>query len=251
RADESARAPHRTPTAAPVDTAADTGSTPRQQTPRVPRWAWILSGVGLVAIGFVAVFIATTLAQDTPPEGDRVAHRDTPGASTAHADPVPTAAPDTAPVATSAPQNGGDAVPTAVTTPNVPEEEPDVRVAEADTSPAPPSDAQVAVGEPPDGQAPPPEAAVAQDDSAAVALAAQPVKTTRRAVGEGTVAISARPYANVLIDGKPAGTTPLASQPLRAGRHKLTLVHPTYGTKTRVVTIKAHELTHVLVNMEE
>jgi serine/threonine-protein kinase len=56
--------------------------------------------------------------------------------------------------------------------------------------------------------------------------------------GVGYVNIYAEPWANVIIDGKAAGTTPLARLPLAAGTHRVRLQHPPATRVDRVVRIE-------------
>jgi len=54
---------------------------------------------------------------------------------------------------------------------------------------------------------------------------------------EAYLTINARPWAQVLIDGRPVGNTPLLRVPVKPGRHKVTFVHPTLGTRQTVVEL--------------
>ncbi len=53
------------------------------------------------------------------------------------------------------------------------------------------------------------------------------------------VNINARPWADVTIDGKPAGQTPLANVSLTIGPHEITFQHPQFGQRTERVTVAA------------
>jgi serine/threonine-protein kinase len=57
----------------------------------------------------------------------------------------------------------------------------------------------------------------------------------------GSLVLRIRPYANVFLDDKPLGETPLPPQTVPAGKHKLKLVNPTLGTVTLDVVIKPGE----------
>jgi len=56
---------------------------------------------------------------------------------------------------------------------------------------------------------------------------------------EGLVSINALPWANVSIDGKPVGTTPLGNLKVAVGQHEITWRHPTYGQRRMTVQVSA------------
>lgn len=61
--------------------------------------------------------------------------------------------------------------------------------------------------------------------------------TTTTAAGTGTISINAIPACNVLVDGRPVGTTPTRwTGP--AGTHTVMFVHPQYGRKMQSVVVK-------------
>jgi Spy/CpxP family protein refolding chaperone len=60
--------------------------------------------------------------------------------------------------------------------------------------------------------------------------------------GHGTVTIATTPWAEVYLDGKKIGTTPIAKIKIPAGKHKLTLVSPDLDVKiNKTFTIGAGE----------
>jgi hypothetical protein len=65
------------------------------------------------------------------------------------------------------------------------------------------------------------------------------------AMPDGRININAVPWAQVLIDGEPAGETPLANLPLAVGEHQITFRHPQLGEQTQRVIVKADGLTRV------
>ncbi len=65
------------------------------------------------------------------------------------------------------------------------------------------------------------------------------------AVPNGRVSINAAPWAEVDIDGTPAGETPLANLSLPIGTHEITFRHPQLGTKKQTIVVKADGLTKV------
>jgi hypothetical protein len=62
---------------------------------------------------------------------------------------------------------------------------------------------------------------------------------------DGRVSINAVPWAQVLINGRPAGDTPLANLPMTVGEHQITFRHPQFGEQTQRVIVKSGVLTRV------
>jgi len=238
RTGESALPPHRTPSAAPVDTAAETGSRPRQSAP-LPRWVWILGAVGLVAIGFAVTVLVAGLDSGPPPGPEVAVHVTPPAAPGEHG--ITPVAPD--------------AGPTDVTTANTDEDTGATTVAEADTTRE--ADAAVALAAAPDtrtAEAPDTHVAAAPPDTTAPVAVAHVPKTpktaTRRVVGDGTITVSAKPYATIILDGEELGTSSFVTRKVRAGRHKLEFVHPNFGTRSKTVTVRPDKTTKVRMDME-
>ena len=69
--------------------------------------------------------------------------------------------------------------------------------------------------------------------------------TVNIAVPNGRISINAAPWAEVDIDGKPAGETPLANLSLPIGTHEVTFRHPQFGVKKQTVVIKVDGMTRV------
>jgi hypothetical protein len=65
------------------------------------------------------------------------------------------------------------------------------------------------------------------------------------AVPNGKISINAAPWAEVEIDGTPAGETPLANLSLPIGTHEITFRHPQLGVKKQTVVVKVEGLTRV------
>jgi serine/threonine-protein kinase len=66
----------------------------------------------------------------------------------------------------------------------------------------------------------------------------------------GTLRINSRPWAQVIIDGRPIGNTPQLNIPLSPGSHKVKLVNPQLGmTKNITVDIKAGKPTTKIVEL--
>lgn len=68
---------------------------------------------------------------------------------------------------------------------------------------------------------------------------------------DGRLNINARPWADVLIDGVPAGQTPLANVALGLGPHQITFRHPELGERTEHVVVSAKGVSRVAVNLEK
>jgi hypothetical protein len=59
------------------------------------------------------------------------------------------------------------------------------------------------------------------------------------AIPNGSVSINALPWAEVTIDGKPAGPTPLGNLSVPIGTHEIVWRHPQLGERKRVVSVAA------------
>jgi hypothetical protein len=68
---------------------------------------------------------------------------------------------------------------------------------------------------------------------------------------EGRLNVNARPWADVLIDGIPAGQTPLANVALAIGPHQITFRHPELGERTERVVITAKGVNRVAVDLDK
>ena len=56
---------------------------------------------------------------------------------------------------------------------------------------------------------------------------------------DGALFVNAVPWAEVLIDGRAVGTTPLASLPVPIGRHEITWRHPQFGERKQTIVVTA------------
>ncbi len=63
------------------------------------------------------------------------------------------------------------------------------------------------------------------------------------------VAINAQPWAEVLVDGRRHGDTPLANVMLPIGVHDVVLRHPELGERTQTVTVRATDANRVSVDL--
>lgn len=72
------------------------------------------------------------------------------------------------------------------------------------------------------------------------------------AKGEGTLTISSMPASKVVIDGAPAGETPVMNKTVSAGSHKVMLINSDQDLKKTVtVKVKAGEAKKLIVNLKE
>jgi hypothetical protein len=67
----------------------------------------------------------------------------------------------------------------------------------------------------------------------------------------GSFTVKAKPSAQVSIDGKPAGKTPIERLSLAPGAHTIVLTHPEFEPFRRVVTVKAGEVSALEVDLED
>jgi len=69
--------------------------------------------------------------------------------------------------------------------------------------------------------------------------------------GTGTLRINSRPWSQVVIDGRPIGSTPQMNVPLSEGSHKVTLINPEFDIKkTLTVKIKAGQVETQIVALQ-
>ena len=72
-----------------------------------------------------------------------------------------------------------------------------------------------------------------------VQVVAGSTATAKIAIPNGLLSVNALPWAEVEIDGKPVGTTPLANISLPIGSHRVVWRHPQLGERDRTVAITA------------
>ncbi|HEY1911635.1 MAG TPA: PEGA domain-containing protein [Vicinamibacterales bacterium] len=65
----------------------------------------------------------------------------------------------------------------------------------------------------------------------------------------GTLSVNAQPWAEVFVDGRSLGTTPLGDLSVRVGSHELTWRHPQLGEKHQTVLIGAQKTTRVSADL--
>jgi serine/threonine-protein kinase len=70
-------------------------------------------------------------------------------------------------------------------------------------------------------------------------------------VPNGRVSINAVPWAEVTIDGTPAGQTPLANLSLPIGTHEVVFRHPQLGERKQTIVVKVDGLTRVSQSFQD
>jgi serine/threonine-protein kinase len=74
------------------------------------------------------------------------------------------------------------------------------------------------------------------EPTAPVAGAKTPAKP---AAGQGTLNVNSIPVSNVIVDGRPMGSTPKMGLSVAAGTHTIVFVHPEHGRKVVTVNVAA------------
>lgn len=67
---------------------------------------------------------------------------------------------------------------------------------------------------------------------------------------DGSLNINARPWAEVSIDGKSVGETPLANVILAPGEHEVVFRHPSLGERRQKAVVRSDAVTRVSANLE-
>jgi hypothetical protein len=70
-------------------------------------------------------------------------------------------------------------------------------------------------------------------------------------VPNGTIAVNALPWAEVFLDGKSIGTTPLGSVAVSVGNHELVARHPQLGEKRRAIVVGAQTPLRVSMDLSK
>lgn len=81
-----------------------------------------------------------------------------------------------------------------------------------------------------------------------VEIEAGSVATAQVTLPDGVLSINALPWADVFIDGQPAGTTPLANLALPVGRHDIVWRHPQFGERRQQISVPARTPVRVGLN---
>jgi hypothetical protein len=83
---------------------------------------------------------------------------------------------------------------------------------------------------------------------AEIQISSGEVTTLAIQVPSGLLSVTALPWAEVWIDGKPAGATPLTDLPVPVGPHELVFAHPEFGERRQSVAVTAAAPAHVSVD---
>jgi hypothetical protein len=70
-------------------------------------------------------------------------------------------------------------------------------------------------------------------------------------VATGTLNVNATPWAEVWLDGRRIGETPLANVKTTAGSHEVVLRHPSLGEVRRTIVVSADEPARLTVSMKK
>jgi hypothetical protein len=84
-----------------------------------------------------------------------------------------------------------------------------------------------------------------------VAIAAGKTANLSISLPSGKLSVNAVPWADVSIDGRPAGTTPLGNLTVTVGTHEVLWRHPQLGERRQTVTVKAQSPTRVGVDFSK
>lgn len=84
-----------------------------------------------------------------------------------------------------------------------------------------------------------------------ISVKAGQLTSIKIAVPNGRVSINANPWAEVLIDGIPAGQTPLANIALAIGSHEVVFRHPQFPEQRQTVVVKVAGLTRVSATFQQ
>jgi hypothetical protein len=66
---------------------------------------------------------------------------------------------------------------------------------------------------------------------------------------DGSLSVNALPWAEVFVDGRSVGLTPLANLPVPIGSHQITWRHPQLGDASRTVAVTAVTPTRVGIQL--
>jgi hypothetical protein len=84
-----------------------------------------------------------------------------------------------------------------------------------------------------------------------VKIVAGKVASLTLAPPNGRLSVNAVPWAEVSIDGRPVGTTPLGNLTVSVGSHEIVWSHPQLGERRQTVTVKVQSPTRVGVDLSK
>jgi hypothetical protein len=83
-----------------------------------------------------------------------------------------------------------------------------------------------------------------------VTVKAGQLAALRLTLPQGRININATPWANVWIDGNPAGETPIANLTLPIGNHEIVFRHPQLGEQRMTATVKGDGIARVSASFQ-
>lgn len=87
--------------------------------------------------------------------------------------------------------------------------------------------------------------------SVVVEVPAGKTATTAVSVPDGSLSVNALPWAEVFVDGRAVGTTPLANLTVPIGNHEVTWRHPQLGERRQPIAVTAQTPVRVGVNFAQ
>jgi len=93
--------------------------------------------------------------------------------------------------------------------------------------------------------------AIGYKTSSTVQVSAGTVTRLKPEMPSGTLNINAIPWADVAVDGKALGTTPLGNVSLPIGPHDVTFTHPQLGERHENVVVTLNGINRVSVNLSQ
>lgn len=92
---------------------------------------------------------------------------------------------------------------------------------------------------------------VGYETSSVVQVSAGSVARLKLEIPNGTLNINAAPWAEVAVDGKPLGPTPLGNISLPVGSHNVVFTHPQLGERRQAVVVTLNGTNRISVNLNQ